>query len=178
MIAVGTNLANDKVVTLQAARPWRSSEEGSNKAVDNARSMSDVFGNGGSIQKKVVLFGVPAPFTGTCTHEHYPPYQRLAKEFKQAGVQELICYAVSDPYAHHAWALSLHNDFDQITFLADPTAEFAKAHGLDKVFDEASLGLRSKRFSMLVDNGVVKSFHIVDKASEDASVLLKEAKEL
>jgi peroxiredoxin len=170
-ISVGTNLLNDSSVTLQAARPWRSSNEGSNKAVDNAKTMSNIFAG-----KKIAVFGVPAPFTGTCTNEHYPPYQRLAGDFKKAGVDELICYAVSDPYAHYAWAVTLNNNFDQITFLADPTAEFAHAYGLDQVYDESSLGLRSKRFSMLVENGVVKSFHLVENASKDAEVLLKEAK--
>lgn len=172
-ITIGTNLLNDKVVTLQAARPWRSSSEGSNKAVDNAKSMSDIFAG-----KKVAMFGVPAPFTGTCTNEHYPPYQRLASDFKSSGVDELICYSVSDPYAHYAWAVTLNNNFDDITFLADPYADFAKTYGVDKVFDESSLGQRSKRFSMLVDNGIVKTFHIVEDASSDAEVLLKEAKTL
>ena len=74
--------------------------EGSNKKVDNARSMNDLFG--GNNNKVVVMFGVPAPFTGTCTNEHYPGYKLLVDDFKNQGVHDIICYTVSDPYSHHA----------------------------------------------------------------------------
>jgi peroxiredoxin len=147
--------------------------EGSNLAVDNARSMTDLFKG-----KLVAVFGVPAPFTGTCTHAHYPPYKRNVADFREVGVDSILCYSVTDPYAHHAWATKLDNDFDEITFVADTDAAWAKEHDLDAEYAGASLGVRSKRFSMLVKDGIVTSFHIVDEAEDDADVLLKEAQAL
>ena len=80
-------------MTLQAVRPWYMSDsEGSNTKADNERTMTDLFA-----AKTVALFGVPAPFTGTCTNEHYPGYKQLVKTFKDEGVDEIICYAVADP---------------------------------------------------------------------------------
>jgi peroxiredoxin len=173
LISVGTNMMDATDITLQKARPWYMSDsEGSILAKDNAVSMKDLFQG-----KTVAFFGVPAPFTGTCSNEHYPPYKTLAPDFKDAGVDEIICYAVSDPYAHHGWSVSLKNDPEQITFLADNlgVADFAKTFGVDAVYDEASLGQRSTRFSMLVANGVVTAFHNVEDASKDAETLLADA---
>jgi peroxiredoxin len=168
-ITVGTNLMASTDVALQKARPWYMSDaEGSNMAVDNAVTMNALFEG-----KTVAFFGVPAPFTGTCSNEHYPPYKALAEEFKKNGADEVVCYAVSDPYAHHGWSLSLKNEPEQITFLADFGAEFAKKFGLDAVYDGPSLGLRSTRFSMIVKNGVVSVFNNVEDASKDADTLLE-----
>lgn len=173
-ISVGTNMLTSTDVSLQKGRPWYMSDsEGSNKAADNAVSMKDLFEN-----KVVACFGVPAPFTGTCSHEHYPPYKAMAKEFHDAGVDTVVCYAVSDPYAHYAWSQALKNDHDQITFLADDGGAFAAEFGLDTKYDAVSLGLRSIRFSMLVDNGIVKAFHVVEDAKKDAEVLLADAKSM
>ena len=173
-IAVGTNMIEKSDVSLQKARQWYMSEaEGSNLAKDNAVSMQDLFKG-----KTVALFGVPAPFTGTCSNEHYPPYKMLAEDFKKAGVDELVCYSVSDPYAHRGWAVSLKNNHDDITFLADPDAQFAKSFGVDAMYPEVSLGQRSVRFSMLVKDGVVKSFHLVKDANKDAETLLEDARRL
>jgi peroxiredoxin len=133
--------------------------------------MKDLFSG-----KRVVLFGVPAPFTGTCTLQHYPGYKKSAKALKEAGVDSIVCYAVSDPYAHHGWSLTLDNNEEDILFLADHEGKWAKAFGVDTRYDDASLGLRSIRFSMLVDNGEVKAFNVVDDASKDAEVILQEVK--
>jgi peroxiredoxin len=141
-------------------------------AVDNAVSMKDLFEG-----KVVAMFGVPAPFTGTCSHEHYPPYKASAKAFKEAGVDSVICYAVSDPYAHHGWSLALKNDDDDIQFLADHEGVWAKEFGVDATYADSSLGLRSIRFSMLVDNGEVVVFNVVEDATKDAELLLQQAKE-
>jgi len=94
------------------------------------------------------------------------------------GADEIVCYSVSDPYAHHGWSVSLGNDDKKITFLADPDAVFAKAYGVDAKYDEVSLGQRSKRFSMVVVDGKVMNFRIVDDASKDAETLLGELREL
>ena len=157
------------------------------KKIDNARSMNDLFAS----NKVVVMFGVPAPFTGTCTNEHYPGYKVLVDEFKKQGVHDIICYTVSDPYSHHAWSKALNKGDDeesnptQIAFLADPDASWAIKYGVDgesrNVADKYasfSLGrLNSIRFSMLVVDGKVKTFHVVDDAKKDAEKLLEDVKQ-
>lgn len=144
-------------------------DKNSNLAKDNALSMTDIFKD-----KKVAVFGVPAPFTGTCTTAHYPPYQKLQDQFKSKGIEEIICYSVADPYSHYNWGKALGNDFDKITFLVDDECVWAKEHGLDRDYTGASLGVRSARFSMIVEDGVVKSFNIVEEAEKDAETLLEQ----
>lgn len=172
-ISIGTDMISS-VISLQKARPWYLSDsEGSNLAKDNEVTLKELFEG-----KNVAVFGVPAPFTGTCTNEHYPPYKELSDELKKAGADKLVCYSVSDPYAHHAWAKALGNDFDKIEFLADTDGSFAKAYGLDADYSGASLGVRSQRFSMFVKDGEAKIFHIVEDAQKDAETLLEDIKEL
>jgi peroxiredoxin len=139
----------------------------SNLAKDNEVAMPDLFKG-----KKVAMFGVPAPFTGTCSTAHYPPYKNLSDEFKAKGVDEVICYTVADPYAHFNWGKSMGNDFDKISFLADVDCEWAKENDLDRDYSGASLGHRSARFSMIVEDGIVKSFNEVEDADKDAETLL------
>jgi peroxiredoxin len=168
-ISIGTDLTKSSLCW-QKARPWHMDAESSNKAVDNAVSMKEIFSG-----KTVVVFGVPAPFTGTCTYEHFPPYKQRAKLFKEDGVDSIICYTVADPYAHYNWGLAMgKEDVDDITFLADPDCEWAKEYDLDADYSGASLGIRSKRFSMLVEDGVVKTFHDLTgkDAGEDAETML------
>lgn len=162
------------VIHLEKAHPWHNNaKDGSNLASDNAVRLTDIFRG-----KTVALFGVPAPFTGTCTNEHYPGYKMLADELMDAGCDEIICYAVSDPYAHHHWQLALQNDPEKIKFFADPDATFAKAYGVDRVYDNVSLGTRSERFSMIVVDGNVAFFKIVDNAAADAETVLEELREI
>lgn len=171
-ISMGTDMISS-VISLQKARPWFNSDsEGSNLAIDNAVTLKDLFRD-----KTVVVFGVPAPFTGTCTLAHYPPYKKLAGELLNAGVDEIVCYAVSDPYAHYNWAQSMGNDHSKIRFLADTDGSFATAYGLAAEYNDYSLGSRSERFSMLVVNGHVKAFHMVDDATKDAETILQHVKE-
>lgn len=168
MISTGTDLTTSEC-TLQKARPWHTNDSDSNLADDNAVTMSALFKG-----KKVAVFGVPAPFTGTCTTAHYPPYQKLQDDFKAKGVDEIVCYSVADPYAHYNWAKGMGNDFEKITFLADVDCEFAKAHELDRDYSVVSLGHRSARFSMIVEDGVVKAFNMVEEAETDAETLLEQ----
>jgi peroxiredoxin len=168
-ISIGTDLSVSQL-TLQKARPWHMNDTDSNLAEDNAVTMSDLFKG-----RKVAVFGVPAPFTGTCTLAHYPPYQKLQDKFKAKGIDEIICYSVSDPYAHHNWGALMKNDFQKISFLADVDCEWAKENNLDRDYLGASLGHRSARFSMIVDDGIVKSFNMVEDADKDAENLLEQA---
>ena len=153
-IMIGTDMQSS-VITLQPARPWHMTE--SNLAIDHAVSLSEIFAD----HKRVVFFGVPAPFTGTCTTQHVPGYLHMAPRLG-TYVDEIICYSVADPYALYGWSQTLlqkengknntnndNNDLLSIRFLADPEATFAKAYGVDAVYDDVSLGLRSKRFPCL-----------------------------
>jgi len=145
-------------------------DKDSNLAEDNAVTMSDLFEG-----KKVAIFGVPAPFTGTCTTAHYPPYQKLQDEFSAKGVDELVCYSVADPYAHYNWGKGMGNDFNKISFLADVDGAWARSNDLERDYTVCSLGHRSARFSMIVENGIVTAFNLVEDADGDADHLLEQA---
>ena len=165
-ISAGSDVTS-KLLSLQKCRPWHMDGQ-SNQAVDNAVPLSDLFGPG----RKVALFGVPAPFTGTCTTAHVPPYKALADEFAAKGVDELVCFSVADPYAHHAWAKAMGVDLSKISFLCDPDGSVTAAWELAADYSATNLGERSKRFSMVVNDGAVSSFQLVDEAEKDAEVLL------
>ena len=172
-ISIGTDLKTSSN-TWQKARPWfMNDNEGLNTAKDNAQTMTSIFKG-----KTVAVFGVPAPFTGTCTHAHYPPYKQNASALKEAGVDTILCYSVTDPYAMQSWATGMDNDFDQIQFVADVDGEWATEMELDNDYAAVSLSVRSKRFSMLVQDGIVVAFQLVEEAEKDAEVLLEEAQQL
>mmetsp|Transcript_6218 Transcript_6218/g.9085 ORF Transcript_6218/g.9085 Transcript_6218/m.9085 type:complete len:204 (-) Transcript_6218:3794-4405(-) len=165
MISVGTDLTKSSA-TWQQARPWHMDDGSSNLAKDNARTMTELFKG-----KKVAVFCVPAPFTGVCTNAHYPPYKAKADEFLNKGCA-IICYSVACPYAHYNWAKGMGNEFNKISFFADVDADFAKEFKLDRDYSVVSLGVRAERFSMFVDDGIVKSFLTVEDATKDAETLL------
>jgi glutaredoxin/glutathione-dependent peroxiredoxin len=109
--------------------------------------------------RKVVLFGLPGAFTPTCHKNHLPGFIAEEAALKAKGVAEIAMTAVNDHYVLDAWSKATGAD-GHVTFLADGNGEFAKALGLE--FDAAmgGLGLRSKRYAMLVDDGVVKQLNV------------------
>ena len=109
--------------------------------------------------KKVALFAVPGAFTPTCSNLHMPSFLNNLAAFKAKGVDTVAVTAVNDPFVMKAWAEKTGGD-GKIDFLADGSAEFAKA--IDMTLDASGngLGIRSKRYSMLVDDGVVKQFNV------------------
>ena len=111
--------------------------------------------------KKVVLFAVPGAFTPTCSAAHLPGFVVNADAIKAKGVDEIVCMSVNDPFVMMAWGKA--GTADAITMVADPPAEATKALGLDIDLSVAGLGVRSKRFAIIVDNGI-----IVDIAVENA----------
>jgi len=115
--------------------------------------------------RKVVLFGVPGAFTPTCDRNHLPGFLARVEEFKAKGVDEVAVVAVNDMFVMEAWSKS-SGGAGKITFLADGSAEFTRAAGLDLDATGIGLGVRSKRFSMLVDDGVVKVLNIEDVPSQ------------
>ena len=111
--------------------------------------------------KKVALFGVPGAFTPTCSNLHLPSFLNNADAFKTKGVDTIAVTAVNDAFVMNQWQKSSGAE-GKIEFLADGSAEFAKA--IDMAFDASAngLGTRSRRYSMLVDDGVVKQVNIED----------------
>ncbi|TSJ60430.1 peroxiredoxin [Starkeya sp. 3C] len=125
--------------------------------------------------KKVVLFAVPGAFTPTCHKNHLPSFIARADEILAKGVSTIAVTAVNDPFVMEAWQKA-SNAGDKILFLSDGNGEFAKAIGLDLDASGAGLGLRSKRYSMLVEDGEVKVLNVEDVPSKadktNADVLL------
>jgi len=127
--------------------------------------------------RKVVLFGVPGAFTPTCSMNHLPGFLFRADEFKAKGVDAIAVTSVNDAFVMNAWAKQSGAE-DKISFLADGNGTFAK--GLDLTLDltERGLGIRSQRYSMLVEDGVVKQLNIEESAGKaetsSAETLLKQ----
>lgn len=109
--------------------------------------------------RKIVLFGVPGAFTPTCHHNHLPGYVNSIDGLKALGVDEVAVVAANDVYVMDAWC-NLSGAKGKVTFLADGNADFAKALGLDIDLATAGMGTRYKRFSMIVENGVVTHFNL------------------
>ncbi len=109
--------------------------------------------------KKVALFAVPGAFTPTCSNLHMPSFLNNIAAFKAKGVDTVAVVSVNDPFVMKAWAEKTGGD-GKIDFLADGSAEFTK--GVDLVLDATAggLGIRSKRYSMLVEDGTVKQINI------------------
>lgn len=109
--------------------------------------------------RKVVIFGLPGAYTGTCSTAHVPSFMRTAKAFADKGVDEIICISVNDPFVMKAWGEATGATAAGITMLGDADASFTKAIGL--TFDVPHLGFfaRSKRYSLLAEDGVVTKFN-------------------
>ncbi len=118
--------------------------------------------------KKVVLFGVPGAFTPTCHKNHLPGFVAHAAEIKAKGVHTIAVTAVNDVFVMDAWAKDTHAE-GKIDFLADGSAAFAKAIGLTVDLIERGLGIRSRRYAMIVDDGVVKSVNVEEAAGVEVS---------
>jgi glutaredoxin/glutathione-dependent peroxiredoxin len=109
--------------------------------------------------KKVALFAVPGAYTRTCSQRHLPGYVTHAGEIKAKGVDTIACIAVNDPFVMGAWGKE-HQADDKIVMLGDGSGEFTRAVGLELDRIREGMGIRSQRYSMLVDNGIVKALHI------------------
>lgn len=114
--------------------------------------------------RKVVIFGLPAAFSGTCTSAHLPSFIRTRDAFEGKGVDEVICVSVNDAFTMGAWDKDTGASAGGITMLGDASGEFTKAIGLD--FDVPAIGFfgRSQRYAMYVDDGVVKQINVEDQA--------------
>jgi peroxiredoxin len=119
--------------------------------------ISDIFAG-----KKAVLFAVPGAFTPTCHVSHLPGFLNNLDAFAAKGVDKVVCLAVNDPFVVGAWAKASAAD-GKIAFIADWDAAYTRALGMDIDLGVAGLGVRSKRYAMLVEDGTVKALHIEDQ---------------
>ena len=124
------------------------------------KSTSELFGG-----KRVALFGVPGAFTGTCSNTHLPGFLKHADAFKAKGIEKIVVTGVNDVFVMDAWKRASGAE-GRIEFVADGNGDFAKA--LDLTFDGSGFGLgtRSKRYSMLVDDGVVKRLNVEESPAK------------
>ena len=138
----------------------------------DSMSTKDVFGG-----KKVVLFAVPGAFTPTCHLKHLPGFIENAAKLREKGADEVICLAVNDPFVLDAWG-ETSGAKCKVRILSDGNAEFTKKIGMD--FDGGGIGLgtRSKRYAMVVDDGVVQVLHTEESPGvaevSTAEAILKE----
>jgi glutaredoxin/glutathione-dependent peroxiredoxin len=135
-IAVG-----DKIPDVELRRMGKREQE-------TLRSL-EVLGNG-----KVVVFGVPGAFTPTCSDFHLPGYIVRAEDFKAKGADLIACVAVNDAYVMGAWGAA-QGAGDAVMMLADGNGEFTRALGLEADRSAAGLGMRSQRYAMVLEDGVV-----------------------
>ena len=126
------------------------------KDAPSARTTSEIFKG-----RRVVLFAVPGAFTPTCQNNHLPGYLKFRDQFLAKGIHEIVAVSVNDVHVMKAWAQA-NDALDKIAFLADGSAEFTKAVGLVLDATAGGLGIRSLRYSMLVEDGVVKILNIED----------------
>lgn len=114
--------------------------------------------------RKVVIFGLPGAFTGTCTTAHVPSFIRTADKFAAKGVDEIICISVNDPFVMKAWGESTGATAAGITMLGDADASFTKAIGM--AFSAPPVGLfdRSRRYALYAEDGVVKVLHVEENS--------------
>jgi peroxiredoxin len=120
------------------------------------KTTSEVFSG-----KKVALFAVPGAYTPTCNNQHMPGFVSRVDELKAKGIDAIACTAVNDVFVLTNWAKDT-GATGKIEMLADGSGDFAKAIGLDIDLSNFGLGLRSKRYAMLVDDGVVKVLNVED----------------
>jgi peroxiredoxin len=126
--------------------------------------------------KKVVIFGVPGAFTPTCSAQHVPGYLARLDALRAKGVDEVFCMSVNDPFVMGAWARDL-GTAGKIRMLADGSAIYTRALGLEFDLVAKGLGTRCQRFSMLVDNGVVRTLNVEAPGKfevSDAETMLKQ----
>ena len=154
----------------------------------NLQEFVEVEGNGCSIGpntftvealtkgKKVAIFGLPGAYTPTCSAKHVPGYVEKAAELKAAGVDEIWCVSVNDAFVMGAWGRD-QKTADKVRMMADGSAAFTQATGLTLDLMARGMGLRSQRWSMLVEDGVVKQLNVEGPGKfevSDAGTMLKQ----
>ena len=127
------SLPNSEVFVLENGEPTK-------------KKIEDFFKN-----KKVVLFGLPGAYTSVCSAKHLPSFINFSKKFYEKGVDQIFCIAANDPFVMNAWG-KINKVENNIMMLADPFLNFTKSIGAEVDKSGRGLGLRSNRYTMLIDN--------------------------
>ena len=130
------NLPSEEIFVLEGGEPIKKSIEEYTKG------------------KKVIIFGLPGAYTSVCSAKHLPGYVKNIDAFKSKGIDHVICMSVNDPFVMSAWGKE-HNVGDKIVMAGDPFLTFTKSIGADVDKNARGLGIRSNRYTMLVENGKV-----------------------
>lgn len=117
--------------------------------------------------RKIALFAVPGAFTSTCSVKHLPSFIRNADALRARGIDDVICVAMNDPFVMRAW--SEEHGAGKVTMLSDGNGELTRALGLETDLSRFGMGTRSRRYSMLVDDGVVKIFNLEEPGAFSVS---------
>ena len=118
--------------------------------------------------KTIAIFGLPGAYTPTCSAKHVPGYVQHAQALKAKGVDEIWCISVNDAFVMGAWGRD-QKATGIVRMMADGNAAFSKALGLDADFSKFGMGTRSQRYSMLIEDGVVKQLNIEEAGKFDVS---------
>ena len=148
-ISTGSRVPNVKLTHMTSDGPAEVSSE-------------ELFGG-----KTVVAFALPGAFTPTCSASHLPGFVANADKLKAKGVDEIVCLSVNDAFVMDAWGKA-HNA-EHIHMVADGNADFAKAMGLELDLTSRGMGVRSQRYAMIVENGVVKALNVEDPGKFEKS---------
>jgi peroxiredoxin len=127
--------------------------------------------------KRIAVFGLPGAYTPTCSAKHLPGFVEKAAQLRAAGVDEIWCVSVNDAFVMGAWGRD-NATAGKVRMMADGSADFARATGLTLDLTSKGMGLRSNRYSMLVDDGVVRTLNVEGPgqfAVSDADTLLRQA---
>ncbi|WP_028220112.1 peroxiredoxin [Paraburkholderia oxyphila] len=124
--------------------------------------------------KRVVIFGLPGAFTPTCSAKHVPGYVEQYEALRAAGVDEIWCVSVNDAFVMGAWGRDQRTS-GKVRMMADGSAAFTRALGLEQDLSARGMGIRSQRYAMVIDNGVVKTLNLEApgkfEVSDAASIL-------
>ena len=118
--------------------------------------------------KKVIMFGVPGAFTPTCSAKHLPGFVEHAEAIKAKGIDSIVCISVNDVFVMGAWGQD-QNVRGKVMMIADGSGKFVAATGLELDLSARGMGIRSQRFSMLVENSVVKNLNLDNRTFEKTS---------
>jgi len=118
--------------------------------------------------KRVALFAVPGAFTPTCSAKHLPGFKARAADLKAKGVDRIVCVSVNDVFVMKAWAKD-QGVTSEVMMLADGNGEFTKALGLDFDGSKFGMGLRSQRYSLIADDGVVSQLNVEEGGTFEVS---------
>ncbi len=117
--------------------------------------------------KKVVLFALPGAFTPTCSKSHVPGFVANAEQLKAAGVNEIVCLSVNDAFVMNAWGKD--QNAGELHMVADGSANFTQAVGLELDLTARGMGMRSQRYAMIVEDGVVTALNVEEPGKLEKS---------